>query len=1253
MKWHIRVDTGGTFTDCWAWTESATRGRDTRRLKLLSSGHLQLKVEKASTCRKTFRAQLPFDWELPKDFFAGFRNIGGTGEATCVSSTPSGELSFDLPLAEADRLSLYTGEEAPVVGARLITTTPLATAFPALDFRLATTRATNALLERKGTPTVLFITEGFRDLPIIRDQRRNDLFAKQHHREAPIADLIIEVPERIDSEGIVRKELQFTDEFLTTVQSARASGYTVAAVTLVHSYKHPQHERELAEWLRAEGFSTIGLSSEICPFEKLVPRLETASINSYLTPVLKTFFHDVGQALFDGTAEKDQTFWALNSSGGLELAEEFQPKDSLLSGPAGGLIGAAETGKTAGYEKLITFDMGGTSTDVSRFDGNFPYQFTQTVGAASILSPSLRIETVASGGGSICAYDAETGIRVGPESAGAYPGPACYGNGGPLTITDVNVLLGRIHPDFFGIPLSSSQLQACEEAAIALQRKVGIENPKPDEDFLRGLLHISIEQMANAIQAVSTREGIALDDYAIVAYGGGGPLHACAVADQLGIRTIIVPRQAGILSATGLDKACLEHTEERQVNLPVDSEKLPLIAQDLQEESMQQIRQRGAKPILKELLAEVRLSGQDSTLTLSLRDLTETRKVFCEDYQSIFGYAPATDAELEVCTLRAIASSQPVQVEIPETDDISAEAGSDTADSFHGRPFFHRAALPAVLNGPAVVQDSFSTLFIDDGWSASHQTGSEDLILTRNAPAARSLETTTKVVQNQLFRSRFDQVVLEMGIQLQRTALSTNVKERADFSCALLSADGQLVTSAPHIPVHLGALGECVRRVTAELPPLQPGDAVITNHPGVGGSHLPDVTVITPIFCPSVGSLIAYVANRAHHSEIGGITPGSMPAGASRLVEEGVLIKPQLILSRGENQFPQIEKILTSSPFPSRDVKANLADFNAQLAANQLGLSMVSELIRSFGSEEVAEQMESQLTLSEQAIRHRLKDEKTREQKHVVEKLDDGAEIHVTKSYTEEGELTIDFTGTSLTHPANFHATPAIVTSALLYSIRLWLDTDIPLNEGALRALRIQLPTCFLNPNFSGSDERLPAVVAGNVETSQRIVDALIRLFEIQACSQGSMNNFIFGNDTFGYYETICGGSGAGDGYHGTSAIHTHMTNTAITDPEILENRFPILLREFSIAKDTGGYGRWTGGDGCVREFEFTEAVSLSLLTQHRVESPFGLAGGHAGKRGQQYLNGQQMPGCFTAEANAGDVLRIETPGGGGYGEAE
>ncbi|MDF1826599.1 MAG: hydantoinase B/oxoprolinase family protein [Verrucomicrobiales bacterium] len=1233
----LRVDTGGTFTDCWGLAP----GEAVPRLaKVLSSGRLRVPVRKWIT-PSTLEIEVPSSWRIKEAFFTGYKLESGDGSALILSFEAGNQrITLSRGLTEAPSVDLFTREEAPVIGARLLTGTALDEAFPPLDFRLATTRGTNALLERKGAKIAFFTTEGFGDLLTIRDQRRPDLFALKHERPDPLFAAVEEVPGRLDATGGELAPLELGTNFDERARALIDDGINVAAIALLHSYLNPQHEDALKNRLLDLGFLHVSSSAELAPLIKLLPRAETCVANAYLQPVMQSFLDHIADRVGDGGQ-----ILTMTSAGGLEPIDSYCPKDSLLSGPAGGVSGAAAVAESLGINRILTFDMGGTSTDVARYDHAFQYRFEQTVGDARLLSPALKIETVAAGGGSICQWK-NGGLLVGPESAGAEPGPACYGRGGPLTITDVNLLLQRIDPDNFGIPLTDESFEAAKTAAIQLQKEAGIEGMDLNPSFLSGLLDIAVEQMADAIRSISIRDGADPADYALLAFGGAGPLHACDIATRLEMTTVIVPAEAGLLSAYGLDRAVVERFAERQINLSIHSPDLENQLEEVDRKALDALAETGYEGSLTQRLAELRLTGQDATLSIRLTEADDLETLFSREYHAVFGYAPAADRTIEVVSYRAIAGTER-EVTLSSCVPLSKLTGLGSGPNPVEWMDRSRLETGTVISGPVVIQDPFSTFYLNEGWRAT-VAGNGALVANFKNETSSTSEVRPPQIVQELFRHRFEQLVVEMGTMLQRSAISTNVKERADFSCALLDRTGELITSAPHIPVHLGALGVCVRMVSDQIR-MNRGDTIVTNHPAAGGSHLPDVTLITPVFDNSGDKPVAFIANRAHHAEIGGIAPGSMPPGAASLAEEGVVISPTHLIREGESCFDRVSEILTSAPFPTRNLKDNLADLNAQLAANRRGQAILESMMEKHGTAEITHQLQHLKSRSLDALATRLRKAEL-DEGSVTESLDDGTEISVHISRQNE-RLRIDFNGTSREHPGNLNATPAIIQSAVLYVLRLWSQTEVPLNEGMLDLVDIILPQCFLNPRFDPDPTQCPAVVGGNVETSQRVVDTLIRALKIQACSQGTMNNFLFGDESFGYYETICGGTGAGEGYDGSSAIHSHMTNTSITDPEILEYRYPVRLLKFAIRPRSGGIGKWHGGDGVIRSIEFLKPLQVSLLTQHRKVSPYGMMGGENGVRGQQHLNGKRLDGITCFHAGSGDILVIETPGGGGWGE--
>lgn len=1261
--WQIWIDTGGTFTDCLAVDPEGT----IHRTKVLSSSAVRGTVlEQVDAVRLRART----GWTGPAAGVAGmsFRVLGTSASPVEVRSyttagewTGEGILHLRQPVraAAGATFELHADEEAPVLAARLVTGTPVGVPLPPLAARLATTRGTNALLERKGAAVALFITRGFGDLLRIGSQQRPDLFALAVSKPEVLYREAVEIWERLAADGSVVEPL---DEAAVRAEAERLvrSGIRDAAVALMHAFRNPEHEQRVRRILHEAGFANVACSAELAPSIGLLSRAGTAVVDAYLTPVIGLYLERVHTAMGAGGLH------VMTSAGGLVSPAGFCAKDSLLSGPAGGVVGAALAGRRAGYDRIIAFDMGGTSTDVARFDGDFEYVWEHEVAGARLMAPALAIESVAAGGGSVCALDAN-GLRVGPESAGAAPGPACYGAGGPLAITDVNLLLGRLDPARFGIPLAPDAARRALDALRAKLREQTGSAAEP-EPLLQGFLDIADERMADTIRSISLRRGYDPAEYALVAFGGAGAQHACGVAERLRIRTVVVPPDAGLLSALGIGHAVLERFAERQV-LRLLGEVEGQIGAWIGELSMQAIDAVAGEGVdratvrVRRAIAHLRYQGQESNLAIEYEAGAPLRSRFERRYHALYGHR-VEGRPVELVSLRVVASTARSDVPRPETPQrFDATAAAHTpvwwgaaAGGWVDTPAWERAELApgAHLQGPALVWERHSATVIAPGWSAAVDASGALVLRQQESSAPEHERAQPEAVREELFVGRFGALVAEMGEMLRRTALSTNVKERLDFSCALLDAHGELVVNAPHIPVHLGALGLCVRRVREALP-LEPGDVTVTNHPGFGGSHLPDITVITPAFTDDA-QLLGYLASRAHHAEIGGTRPGSMPPQARSLAEEGVVISPMYLIRQGRERWAELRQSLRMPPHPSRSPEENVADLRAAVAANHRGVELLRSLAAAHGTGAVTHYMKALQLRSERRIREalcRLPDG----QFTAEERLDDGSPIRVRIAIHGE-RATVDFAGSGGVHPGNLNATEAIVRSAVLYVLRLLIDEPLPLNEGLLRAVDLRVPEGMLNPVFPADPDRAPAVVGGNTETSQRVVDTLLKALGLVACSQGTMNNVLWGNDRFGYYETVCGGCGAGPGWTGASAVHSHMTNTRITDPEVVEHRYPVRVERFAVRRGSGGRGHWAGGDGAIRELRFLEPLSLSVLTQHRRERPYGMHGGEPGEPGRQRVirvSGEcvelgSIDGC---EVRAGDRLILETPGGGGWGTEE
>nr|WP_321358254.1 hydantoinase B/oxoprolinase family protein [uncultured Draconibacterium sp.] len=1240
------VDTGGTFTDCIGIDKS---GQEYRQ-KVLSSSSLRSTIQKVISATQCVIADT---WNLHRDIFNGFsfRLLQQDSNENKVVSfdVQNRILELDSPCLikeiEGSNFELTSNEEAPVLGARLITQTGLNEAFPYLHLKLGSTKGTNALLENKGAKTLFIVTKGFADLLEIGNQTRPDIFAMNVQKPRPLTHHIIEVDERIDSSGKVLKTFDF-DDLKKKLQEIDLNEIETVAIALMNAFINPGHEQQLAQILIEMGFNFVSQSTELSPLIKILNRAETAVVNAYLSPIIHNYVNRI--------AEKTgrNLFQIMTSAGGLVSADKFHPKDSLLSGPAGGVVGAREIGGKEGYTQLITFDMGGTSTDVSRIDGEFDYRYELQVGDARINSPAIAIETVAAGGGSICGFDGYK-LFVGPESAGAYPGPACYGAGGPLTITDVNLLLNRLDASQFGIPVFKDEAEKrLEELLVSMEKKT---DGKPTADtVLNGFIAIANEIMAGAIRKISITKGYDPKDFALVAFGGAGGLHTCDIAEILGIQNILLPKDAGLLSAYGIGNASVERFAEKQVLQDVTEVEnlLPYWFKEIEIEATKKLRNEGFNNeniSIRQRMVFMRFAGQDSSLEIHFSDVEQLVSDFHQQYQKVYGHT-VSNRSIEIEAIRVLAA-----VEKTDKEKIITAKTSYLPEPLNrtenGTPVFVRNELKAgaKIKGPALFLDSFSTTFVKSGWSLELQ-NSGTAILKSQVESQQHNMKQNRETKLELFTNRFMAIAENMGALLQRTSLSVNIKERLDFSCALLDKEGRLVANAPHIPVHLGGLGVCVRELIKHFE-FKEGDTIVTNHPKYGGSHLPDVTLVSPVFY--AGERVGFVVNRAHHSEIGGISPGSMPPNARNLEEEGVCIAPSSLVKNGLPDWNGVRNILLNSKFPTRSVEENLADLNAALAANKNGSEALIDLMDKHGKETVQNYLDLLRDHAAQKMKATL--QKFADGNYsATEYLDDGSKLQVNIQLND-GNCSIDFTGSAAVHKGNMNATEAIVKSVSIYVLRLLLNETIPLNDGLLEPVDFILPTGLLNPDFDDDPSKCPAVVGGNVEISQRLTDTLLKAFGVVAASQGTMNNTLFGNKNFGYYETICGGCGAGNGFNGASAVHHHMTNTRITDPEIMEHRYPVRLEEFSIRKNSGGSGKWHGGDGVKRVLKFLEPVNLSVLTQRRKSGPFGLNGGDEGKPGCQKViraNGEEiiLDSIQNINMEQGDTFVIETPGGGGFG---
>jgi 5-oxoprolinase (ATP-hydrolysing) len=1260
--WRMWIDSGGTFTDCIANGPAGVR-----RVKVLSSGLLRGTVLASDGGRRVTIAER---WGAVDGWAEGLRLRLAQGEASVVGHwVGDGESVLELDATVSGSsggiAELVTGMESPLVAAHLATGTKPGEPLPPIEMRLATTRGTNALLERRGGRIAVFLTQGLGDVLQIGTQQRPELFALNIVRPAPLYERVVEVPGRVGARGEVLAPIDLS-AIESAVDAAVREGTRLAAVALLNSWVNPEHERRLAAFLRGRGFEHVSLSSELSPTIKLLPRAQTAVVNAYLAPVIEGYLGAVSAAIEGGedvTSPIDASarragLHVMTSAGGLARAAGYSAKDSLLSGPAAGVIGAAEAARRSGFSHILTLDMGGTSTDVSRFEGGCEYVFEHVVGDARIAAPAVAVESVAAGGGSVC-WAGSGGLEVGPHSAGSSPGPACYGAGGPLTVTDVNLLLGRIDPARFAVPVVEQHARARAEQ---LQRELAARTGERLglEAMLASLLSIADERMAEAVRRISIRRGFAPADHVLVAFGGAGGQHACGVSERLGVDTVLIPRDVGLLSAVGLGGAMIERLAERQVlrGLAEMASDWPELIRQLEAEARSAVLREGASSGAVEVrrrLVSMRLMDQESSLAIEADAAdgpSELALKFVRQYQAVYGYEPAEGSKIEVESVRIVASARQDDPVWGDETAIGMQGAERTGrlwiDGGWAEARVRDRASMAVgepLMGPGLISEAHGTTVVASGWRAEvDRAGSIVMRRTASKIATRAAE------RPEVLTGRLRAIASEMGETLRRTALSTNVKERLDFSCAILDSEGELIVNAPHIPVHLGALGVCVRTVRDALP-LEAGDVAVTNHPGFGGSHLPDVTVIMPV--DEQGRRLGYIANRAHHAEIGGVRPGSMPPRARSLAEEGVVMPPMLAVHRGRARLEEVRRVLEGGPHPTRAVGDNMADLGAQIASARGGAAALAKLAREIG----ADALEGAMRMLKDRAEGMAREAVSRigaVRLEAQERLDDGSVIRVTIE-VREGRAVVDFAGSAGVHPGNFNAPAGVVRSAVMYVLRLMIDEDLPLNEGVMRAIDLRLPEGMLAPPFHADPAECPAVAAGNVETSQRVVDTLIKALGLMACGQGTMNNIIFGNSAFGYYETVGGGAGAGPGFDGQSGVHTHMTNTAITDPEVLERRFPVRVVRFALRRGSGGAGRWRGGEGVVREFEFLEPMDLSLIGQHRVEAPFGMAGGMPAARGAQRIiraDGtiEHLAGVATSRLSPGDRLVVETPGGGGYG---
>jgi 5-oxoprolinase (ATP-hydrolysing) len=1116
--------------------------------------------------------------------------------------------------------------------------------------KMGTTVATNALLERKGERTVLFITRGFRDALRIAYQNRPRIFDRHIVLPEMLYSKVVEVEERVGARGEVVLGLN-RQKAHDDLKAAYAEGYRSIAIVFMHGYRYTEHEATVAELAKEVGFSQISVSHRVSPLMKLVGRGDTTVVDAYLSPILRRYVDRVATEL------KGVQLLFMQSNGGLTDARRFQGKDAILSGPAGGIVGAVRTSVAAGFDRIIGFDMGGTSTDVSHYAGELEREFETRVAGVRMRAPMMSIHTVAAGGGSILHFDGAR-YRVGPDSAGAAPGPACYRRGGPLTVTDANVMLGKIQPDFFPRVFGARGDEALdggvvEEKFEELRKRIA--DGRPAEAVAEGFVQIAVGNMANAIKHISVQRGHDVTAYTLCCFGGAAGQHACLVADALAIRRVFIHPLAGVLSAYGMGLADQTAMRERAVEKPLD-ESLDSIADELAGEATRDLAAQGVEAQRIRVLrrVHVKYEGTDTALSVMLGPRADMVAQFEAAYRKQFSFLmPDRTLIAEAVSVEAVAAGEAFAEEpTSEKRNLSSvkTCRMFTGGRWHEAPLYRRDDLGAGarIDGPAIIAEANATTVVEPEWRAL-VTPLNHLVLerTKERAASAAIGTTVDPVMLEIFNNLYMSIAEQMGLRLQATAYSVNIKERLDFSCALFDEAGNLIANAPHMPVHLGSMGESIKTVIRlNAGKMKPGNVYVLNAPYNGGTHLPDVTVITPVF--EAEKVLFYVGSRGHHADIGGITPGSMPPGSKVVEEEGVLIDNFLLVEEGRFREKETVALLASGKHPVRNVRQNIADLQAQIAANEKGVQELRRMVGHFGLDVVRAYMGHVQANAEESVRRVIGVLKDGE---FTLPMDCDASIDVKiRIGADRRSAKIDFSGTSGQLPNNFNAPSAVCMAAVLYVFRTLVDDDIPLNAGCLKPLEVLIPEgSMLRPRYPA------AVVAGNVETSQCITDALYGALGVLAASQGTMNNFTFGNERYQYYETVAGGSGAGPGFDGADVVQTHMTNSRLTDPEVLEWRFPVRLESFEIRPGSGGAGRWRGGHGAVRKIRFLEPMTAAILSGHRLVRPNGMAGGEPGQAGRNSVTRRdgsrtELGPFDQTEMAAGDVFVVETPGGGGYG---
>ncbi|MCE9650871.1 MAG: hydantoinase B/oxoprolinase family protein [Parvibaculum sp.] len=1177
-----------------------------------------------------------------------------------VARAPDGRRVTHKLLSENPELY----EDAALQGIRDLLGLASEEPFPAARIgaiKMGTTVATNALLERKGERVLFLTTRGFADALRIAYQNRPHLFRLKIEKPDMLFERSVEVAERLTAEGEVLIPLD-RDETRRVLADAYADGIRAVAICFMHGYRYPAHENAAAEIAREIGFTQISTSNHVSPLMKFVSRGDTTVVDAYLSPLLRRYVGRISGALGNGNAR----LYFMQSSGGLTGASLFEGKDAILSGPAGGVVGAVETARLAGLPRIIGFDMGGTSTDVCHYDGELERSFETEVAGVRMRAPMMQIHTVAAGGGSILHFD-HARLRVGPDSAGANPGPAAYRRGGPLTVTDANVMVGKLLPDFFPRVFGPQADQSLDVDTVrtrfaTLARDIG----RAPEEVADGFIRIAVENMAQAIKKISVQRGHDVTAYTLACFGGAGGQHACLVADALGMRRVFFHPLSGVLSAYGMGLADIRANRERAIERPLDEAGLEIVAEALAGLSLEakaEVERQGVAASSISILPRLHLryAGTDTALVIDHGALATVRANFETAHRKRFGFiAGEKPVIIEALSVEAVGKDADVTEEphaatgkhhIPEP---ALTTSVFTEGARHDTPVYRRDTLAPGMkfDGPAIVMEPHQTIVVEPGWSVE-VTALDHIFLIRREGKQRlhAVGTEADPVMLEIFNNLFMSIAEQMGFTLEKTAYSVNIKERLDFSCAVFDRSGGLVANAPHMPVHLGSMGASVRAVIEQNADMAPGDVFVLNAPYNGGTHLPDVTVVAPVYDEAGATRLFYVAARGHQADIGGISPGSMPAHSKSVEEEGVLIDNFRLVERGRFREAEMRALLAAGRWPARNPDQNIADLRAEIAACEKGAQELRKMVREFGLDTVEAYMRHVQDNAEESVRRvigKLSDAA------FEQKMDDGSTIRVKVTVDRAARgAKIDFTGTSAELPSNLNAPSAVARAAVLYVFRCMVDDDIPLNEGCLKPLDIVIPEgSMLAPRYPA------AVVGGNVETSQAVTDALFGAFGVMASAQGTMNNLTFGNDRYQYYETICGGAGAGATFDGADAVHTHMTNSRLTDPEILEWRFPVILENFSIRRGSGGKGAHKGGDGVTREIRFREKMTVSILSTHRIVPPFGLNGGGAGALGRNSVRRadghvEHLAGSDQRDIEAGDVIVIETPGGGAFGPSE